>query len=186
MVEKKRAKKPQEIVPLMLRLRETLRQRLAKDAEKALKSLNAEIVDRLEASYTKDERVEELRARLEEMRQSVIAARAAYEKDRDHFSDLAEDRRREIEELRAKIVARSAKFQSEITALEAEAGRLEAAEAIFDALVGEDVASKEAARGVALLLAANPGWAGNAEGVQKIAQSIGAIIQAAVAKGVQQ
>ncbi len=183
MVEKKKAKKPQDIVPLMLRLREALRLRLFKDAEKAAKSLNAEIVDRLEASYAKDERIEELRARLDEVRPSIDEARAAFEKDRDRLDAEAKQRKREIEDLRVHIRTESAKFQAEITALEAEVAMHQTAEAIFETFMGDDVASKEAARGVAVLLAANPGWAANAESVQKMVRAAGAAIAQAANRG---
>jgi hypothetical protein len=46
------AKKPDEIVPIMLRIREDLRKRLEREAKKRPRpSLNAEIADRLEQSF---------------------------------------------------------------------------------------------------------------------------------------
>ena len=47
-------KKPTEIVPTMLRIREDLRKRLEREAKKRDHSLNAEMVERLEASFVKD------------------------------------------------------------------------------------------------------------------------------------
>lgn len=179
MVEKKKAKKPQELVPLMLRLREVLRQRLAKDAEKAAKSLNAEIVDRLEASYTKDERIEELRARLGEISQRADAAQAEYEKDRNRLFEQVAEARQGIERVRAESNVRYAELDAE---LERERSRLEASDAVFNALVGEDVAARGAARSVALLLATNPGWAASAEGVQKMVQAASAAVAEAANK----
>jgi hypothetical protein len=52
------AKKPTEIVPTMLRMREDLRKRLEREAKKRDHSLNAEMVERLEASFVKDEKAE--------------------------------------------------------------------------------------------------------------------------------
>lgn len=48
------ARKPTDIVPLMLRLREDLRRRLDNDARRNHRSLNAEVLARLEASYAKE------------------------------------------------------------------------------------------------------------------------------------
>jgi hypothetical protein len=46
------AKKPDDIVPIMLRIREDLRKRLEREAKKRPRpSLNAEIADRLEQSF---------------------------------------------------------------------------------------------------------------------------------------
>ena len=112
--------------------------------------------------------------------------RADFEKDRDRIYAESEDRQRELVDLRARFREETAKMREGVAALEAEVAMHQAAEAVFETFVGGDPASKETARGVVMLLAANPGWAGNAEGVQKVAQSIGAIIQAAVNKGVQQ
>jgi chromosome segregation ATPase len=187
MVEKKR--KPQEIVPLMLRLREALRQRLAKDAEKAAKSLNAEIVDRLEASYTKDERIEELRDRLEEMRQEISASEAKFEKDRAHLEEEAANRQQKIEKIRAEIEKIRAEAAANYTSLqlelERETSRLEASDAVFNALVGEDIPAREALRSIALFLAGNPGWANNPDGIEKVTDAANVAIQAAAKRGAQ-
>jgi predicted RNase H-like nuclease (RuvC/YqgF family) len=181
MVEKKKAKKPQDIVPLMLRLREALRQRLARDAEKAAKSLNAEIVDRLEASYTKDERIEELRERLDEFRRNVEVSKAEFKASQTEYEREVADLRQEFQKFRTDAAAEYASLQVEF---EREASRLEAADAVFNALVGEDTAAREAVRGMALLLATNPGWAASAAGIQKMVQAAGTAIANAANKGV--
>ena len=49
------AKKSTAIVPTMLRMREELRKRLEREAKKNGRSLNAEMVGRLEQSFTIDE-----------------------------------------------------------------------------------------------------------------------------------
>ena len=46
------ARKPSDIVQLKLRFEEKLRRRLQADAAKNERSLNAEIIDRLERSYS--------------------------------------------------------------------------------------------------------------------------------------
>jgi hypothetical protein len=50
------AKKSTEIVPTMLRIREELRRRLEREAKKRDHSLNAEMVERLEQSFVRDEK----------------------------------------------------------------------------------------------------------------------------------
>jgi len=49
------ARKPADIVPLMVRLRESLRARLERAAERNQRSMNLEIAARLEQSFTRDE-----------------------------------------------------------------------------------------------------------------------------------
>lgn len=169
-----------------IRIREALRGRLAKDAEKAAKSLNAEIVDRLEASYTKDERIEELKKRLDEVRPNLDAVQAAFEKDRDRLHAEIEDRGRELENLRRSLQQARAESEAKYAEMEADIKEVEGAAAVFDALVGEDGASREAARAIALLVATNPGWAANPESIQKMVQAAGAAIHAAASKEVQQ
>jgi hypothetical protein len=179
MVEKKKAKKPQDIVPLMLRLREALRQRLAKEAEKGAKSLNAEIVDRLEASYTKDERIEELRERLRETGQTLEKTEAQLEKDTAHFAAKGAEQQKRSEALRVELRQFREKYEDEVEMVTAQA-------AVIDALVGDDDAAKEAVRSVALLLAGSPGWATSPEGIQELTQAAIAAIQTAARRGIKQ
>jgi hypothetical protein len=173
-----------------IRIREELRLRLIKDAEKAAKSLNAEIVDRLEASYSKDERIEELRERLEDLTRRNDEAQKALEADKEKFAAQAANAQRElfervadakrgIEVVRAEQAAQTARLEAE---LESERGRLEAAEAIFNALVGEDIPAREALRSMALFLAGNPGWANNPDGIVRVTEAANAAIQAAANK----
>ena len=49
-------KRPTDIVPTMLRIREELRKRIEREAKKRDHSLNAEMVDRLERSFGRDEK----------------------------------------------------------------------------------------------------------------------------------
>jgi predicted HicB family RNase H-like nuclease len=48
-------RKPTEIIPLMLRLRESLRRRLEQAAKHNNQSMNAEIVDRIKRSFERDD-----------------------------------------------------------------------------------------------------------------------------------
>jgi hypothetical protein len=153
MVEKKRTKKPHELVPLMLRLREALRQRLAKDAEKAAKSLNAEIVDRLEASYTKDERIEELRGRAAALDQRIADSRVEYEKDRDRLMAQVADARLEVEKALAASKAECAKLEAE---LKMEVSRLEGADAVLEGFLGENKQKAQLLRLLAIEIAKIP------------------------------
>ena len=50
------AKKPTEIVPIQVRVREGLRRQLETAARKQGRSLNSEIVSRLQSSFSKDDR----------------------------------------------------------------------------------------------------------------------------------
>jgi hypothetical protein len=169
MVEKKKAKKPQDIVPLMLRLREVLRQRLAKDAEKGAKSLNAEIVDRLEASYTKDERIEELRGRLDELRQRNDESRKALETDKEKFDEELRQHHRLIEEYRDK-------YRTEINEIQSKYAHLETATDMVDLLLGNE-ASSALLRRIVGTLAASPDWSSNAAATKEMASKIGQLIQ---------
>jgi len=60
-------RKPTEIVPLMLRLRESLRHRLEQAAKHNDVSMNAEIIDRLEKSFSS----EDMKGLLEESAQAA-------------------------------------------------------------------------------------------------------------------
>jgi hypothetical protein len=117
-----------------IRIKEDLRQRLAKDAERKAKTLNSEIVDRLEASYTFKERADEIRALVEEERDRLLAEKEGWQ--------------RELEENR--------KMQEELRQIEGEFKRIEASAAAVNVLLGDDVGAKNAMRAAALLLADNP------------------------------
>jgi hypothetical protein len=68
------ARKPTEIVNFTLRLREDLRKRLERAADKAERSLNIEIVERLEASFAADDKArdqKQMMAKLDEIEDRV-------------------------------------------------------------------------------------------------------------------
>jgi Arc-like DNA binding domain len=128
-------KKTHDIVPLMLRLREGLRQKLAKDAERKATSLNAEIVDRLEGSYSVEEKMKLVRSALEKQLKDVRHERAELQ--------------RSWEKLQAKWEEDKRDFNEKI-------GRAWAAEAIVHTLLGNNAASRDVVRTVTLLLATKP------------------------------
>lgn len=161
---------------LTFRSRGDLRDRLSDAASKNGRSISEEIESRLEASYTKDERIEELKGRLSELRQRADAAQAEYQKDRNDLFKEHERARQEIEEFRAEHNKRYAEIEAEF---ESEKSRLKAAEAIFDALVGDDFPSREALRSIALFLAGNRGWASSSDGMQRATDAAKGAIQAA-------
>jgi hypothetical protein len=74
---------------------------------------------------------------------------------------------------------RYAEYAEHLQQLQAEVERTKREAAIADALVGDDVAAKEAIRAVVLLLASSRGWADTTDGIHNITQSISAAIKAA-------
>jgi Arc-like DNA binding domain len=60
------ARKPTDTVQLKLRFYEKLRRRLEREAEENKRSMNAEIIDRLEKSFAKEDAKEERRELIEE------------------------------------------------------------------------------------------------------------------------
>ena len=100
-------------------------------------------------------------------------------KECDRLRAQVAEQRKRLEALQIEQSAAKQKYDDNLEMVMAQM-------AIVDALVGNDITSKEVVRGIVLLLMAHPGWALSAEGVQKITHSIGPVIQAAVVKGVQQ
>jgi hypothetical protein len=82
-------------------------------------------------------------------------------------------------------VAERDRLSKQLAQLERDTEIVEAYAAMIDALLGDDLASKEAVRSVAVLLAADPGWATKSDGVHKVTQAAIAAIKAAAEKGVQ-
>jgi chromosome segregation ATPase len=173
-------RKPHEIVPLMLRLRESLRQKLAKDAERNAKSLNAEIGDRLEKSYQVYEQIKALTERVKELLEHLGDARRSSEENRRKLAEVSQAQEANKEankEAYAQITKLQEEYGQELRRLKEEANQVKTAAAVVDALLGDDVAKKKAIRIVALLLANKPGLALSDDGVQMIAQEISAAIK---------
>jgi hypothetical protein len=68
----KQRRKPAELIPVMTRLPEALRKRLSENAERMGRSMNFEIIARLEESFRKDERtVDEARTKEQQQEQTA-------------------------------------------------------------------------------------------------------------------
>jgi chromosome segregation ATPase len=149
-----------------IRMREELRQKLARDAERNAKTLNGEIVDRLENSYEADERVKALREQANDLRRSLEEGRAQLETDRNEL-------KAETAELRQLIVEQN----KDLEELRRTTGEIERPAALLDILLGENRASREILRDIALLLANNPDWADTKSGVEQMAGKVGEAFQ---------
>jgi hypothetical protein len=141
---------------LRIRIDPKLIARLEKARGTSGNTLTGEIVTRLEESFSTQDKI----ALIKESQES---------RDR-HYERLVEERERLLEA--------AAQFQHEADVVGAYV-------AMIDALMGDDMAAKEAVRSVAVLLAANPGWASNSDSVHKVTQAAIAAIKAAAEKGVQ-
>jgi chromosome segregation ATPase len=184
------ARKPADVVNITLRLRETLRNRLERASEKSERPLNGEIVARLEASFETEDKVALLKEEQREIRRVLEDSRTKLEQDRAELKQESQRRLAEVEKLkqdlqkyRAKHAEDLRQFQEEVKRAEEDMDqameRTKREVAVVDALVGDDIAAKEAIRTVALLLADNPGWADTADGVHRITQGITEGVKAA-------
>jgi hypothetical protein len=77
------ARKATELVPTMLRIRESLRKRLERAAKSNAVSINQEITTRLERTFTQDEEIE---AQTEKMEEREAELREMY---REHIEEQA-------------------------------------------------------------------------------------------------
>jgi len=174
-----RRKKTDTVQLSKVRMREELRQKLVRDAERGAKTLNSEIVERLEKSYEQDERIKSLQERLQEIRQAHEETRAAILHERDRLSEQSAQNMQEITRFREEARRSVQEYNEELKRLQKEVKRYEAATDIVDALLGDDAATKRAVRSVALLLANSPGWSASTDSIHKIAEGISAAIKVA-------
>jgi hypothetical protein len=85
------ARKAMEMVPTMLRMRESLRKRLERAAERNDRSMNAEMVDRLERSLRDEELLTKISNQLATMEEKQAAMmEVLVEKQGDHLQRLFE------------------------------------------------------------------------------------------------
>jgi hypothetical protein len=66
------ARKATELVPTMLRIRESLRKKLERSAKSNDVSINQEISDRLELSFSRDDILTEIRASLADLKRAMV------------------------------------------------------------------------------------------------------------------
>ena len=144
---KKAAKQPPH---LRIRIEPKLISRLEKAREANGNTLTGEIVQRLEETFSTEDKValfkESAEKRIEEMRRTLSETREHI--DREHKELTAETLA-----VREEIIKRALETQDEMKRLEES---LKREIAIVDTLLGDDPAAKEAIRTVALLLANNP------------------------------
>jgi len=165
---------------LRVRIEPKLLARLEKAREKNSNTLTGEIVSRLDESFNTADKLALFQQaqdqRFDEFRQWMADRRAAIEQERDRaISQAGEENRKNMELLRAELMGSYRELEQEIKMLQLTA-------AVIDTLIGDDVASKETVRSIAVLLAANPGWAGTPDGVQKITQAAVSAIQSVAEK----
>jgi hypothetical protein len=167
---KKTVKQPPH---LRVRIDPKLLARLEKARETNGNTLTGEIVCRLEESFSTADRIAMFRLaheqRIEDLRRMSDEARAFAQAARKEF---------DAENLKVRT-----EFAEKSRGLEAEIDKLQVSATVIDALIGNDVATKEAVRNVAILLAANPGWASNSDAVQKVSQAAFAAVKSAADKG---
>jgi hypothetical protein len=175
------ARKAADVVNITLRLRETLRKRLERASERSERPLNGEIVARLEQSFETEDKIALVTEEQQKNLRLILASLA-----NGRYASRPNGRyvvKRDTEMLGVKSAESIRQIDEESKRAEEEVKR-EAA--IVDALLGDDVAAREAIRAIALLLAGNPGWANTADGIHRITQNIVAAIKAAAESGVKQ
>jgi Arc-like DNA binding domain len=143
-----------------IRMREELRQKLARDAERSEKTLNSEIVDRLEKSYELDERHALMKEYLHEL----------VEKNRKQFNG-------ELEALRKDLDTAREESAEELKGSERKLAEVAKSTALLDTLLGENRASRELLREISLLLANAPEWNATQARVDQTAKEIAAAVK---------
>jgi hypothetical protein len=147
--KKKPKREVTDIVPVMVRLREGLRQHLAKQAEKNVRSLNKEIEERLWNSLA----IEDLAS----LKEQIALMRELQEK-KDSEAQA------ELEITRLKLNAAEAKNAE----LQARLEQVRSSVSLLNILLGENRASREVLRDVAMLFANSPDWPTNVEAADGI------------------
>lgn len=157
---------------LRVRLDPKLVARLEKARETNGKTLTGEIVDRLEGTFATDDAIDLVRR----MKEDQIASLEKRNADLTQQLELAREQREKD----------TVNFHHSLEVHRSQNQAIELAGTVLDALLGEDAASKEAIRAVALVLANDPDWASTADNLQKITDSVVAAIKAAAEKGAKQ
>jgi hypothetical protein len=177
---KKTVKQPPH---LRVRIDPKLIARLEKAREANGNTLTGEIVSRLEESFAGEDKMALLREGQQEARLLLEDSRAKIEQDKAALHREIAEAREESQKLKQDVQKYRAKHAEDVRQLQAELKWVEESTkreaSVVDALLGEDVAAREAIRAVALLLADNPGWADTAESVHRITQGITESVKAA-------
>jgi hypothetical protein len=92
-----------QVVNLRLRIRESLRARLEKDARRTGISLNAEVERRLEDSYTAQKELEHVRELLKEQRRVIVEWQREIAEGNKATTDLMGDIRTELGVLKGRV-----------------------------------------------------------------------------------
>ncbi|MCP1844404.1 putative O-linked N-acetylglucosamine transferase (SPINDLY family) [Bradyrhizobium sp. USDA 4524] len=141
------ARKATEFAQFKLRIRESLRRRIEKEAEKKETSTNSEAVERLEQSFDSEKRMAEFQehweARAREWRERV-----------DELSRQAHERNEALAKVSAELDAQENNLADIQRQLDAQLASV----SVVDALLGENQASRDLIRRIALELANNPDW----------------------------
>ena len=165
---------------LTFRSRTDLRDRLSAAASKSGRSISEEVEFRLEESFATADKValvkEGLENRIEDWQRRFAEARANHDAAAANAVEAIEKAKTELE----------GEYAENLRQLDEKFELMRVPAAVVDALIGGDVASRDAVRKIALLVADRPGWAESADTIENITQEAVAIIKAAAGKGPQQ
>jgi predicted phage tail protein len=152
-----------------IRIREELRAKLAKDAERTARTLNGEIVARLEASYEMADRMarfrEQWEARINDTRQFADAKSAETQAAREEMREAIEKAKQELREA-------DEESQKQIEEVEREIEQAKTGIAIVDALLGDNEASRALIRQIVSQLMSNADWDSNKAARKAMAEKI--------------
>jgi hypothetical protein len=154
-----------------IRMREELRLKLARDAERGAKTLNGVIVDRLEASYEQAERIA-LYETIEESRRRSMDEVVRLKKLLDDSTAEAAAAKKDLE----KWDAERAEWDAERAEFDRVTQETNRAADTINVLLGKNEASSDLLRRIAFELMANPGWDSDRAGRKAMADKVHAFI----------
>jgi hypothetical protein len=177
-------RKPTDFVQFKLRIRESLRRKLEKEAEKKATSANNEAVERLEQSFHIEQRISEARAgmdvlhaqlqeRIEEWKANAAASQQQAIKQNEEAMHAAQRLTQQLNETKR-----------ELDKANREVDKFEASWRIVDILIGKDEQKSGVLRRVALEVAGWPvDWWTDQEGRKDSEARLLACIQESFADG---
>jgi seryl-tRNA synthetase len=151
-------RKPTDFVQFKLRIRESLRRKLEKEAEKKATSANNEAVERLEQSFHTEQRISEARARIDELQERIEEIKTNVAASQQQAIEQKEEAMHAVQRLTQQQVELSAKLNEtkrELDKSKHEVDKFEASWRIVDILIGKDEQKSSVLRRVALEVA---GW----------------------------